>query len=96
MGVLQVAITGDKIATVLKAANIDFEPFWPGLFAKALEGVDVKVSFLLRLFGRMKLTKCFLNLLVRIGKKNMLCGIVLAMMTKQRFTQKKDGSFLPN
>lgn len=41
----EVAITGDKIATVLKAAKIDFEPFWPGLFAKALEGVDVKVGF---------------------------------------------------
>nr|O01359.1 RecName: Full=Large ribosomal subunit protein P1; AltName: Full=60S acidic ribosomal protein P1; AltName: Full=Ribosomal protein RPL-21 [Oscheius tipulae]AAB71726.1 ribosomal protein rpl-21 [Oscheius tipulae] len=38
----EVAITGDKIATLLKAANIEFEPFWPGLFAKALEGVDVK------------------------------------------------------
>ncbi|XGW23748.1 hypothetical protein V3C99_005734 [Haemonchus contortus] len=38
----EVAITGDKIATLLKAANVDFEPFWPGLFAKAVEGVDVK------------------------------------------------------
>ncbi|VDL76769.1 unnamed protein product [Nippostrongylus brasiliensis] len=40
----EVAITGDKIATLLKAANVEFEPFWPGLFAKAVEGVDVKVS----------------------------------------------------
>ncbi|KAK6046294.1 hypothetical protein COOONC_16201 [Cooperia oncophora] len=39
----EVAITGDKIATLLKAANVEFEPFWPGLFAKAVEGVDVKV-----------------------------------------------------
>ncbi|KJH43619.1 60s Acidic ribosomal protein [Dictyocaulus viviparus] len=38
----EVAITGDKIATLLKAANVDFEPFWPGLFAKAVEGVDLK------------------------------------------------------
>ncbi|WKX88739.1 hypothetical protein Q1695_008397 [Nippostrongylus brasiliensis] len=38
----EVAITGDKIATLLKAANVEFEPFWPGLFAKAVEGVDVK------------------------------------------------------
>ncbi|CAI2307610.1 unnamed protein product [Caenorhabditis sp. 36 PRJEB53466] len=38
----EVAITGEKIATLLKAANVEFEPYWPGLFAKALEGVDVK------------------------------------------------------
>ncbi|XP_061402826.1 large ribosomal subunit protein P1 [Musca vetustissima] len=37
-----VAITGEKISTVLKAANVDVEPYWPGLFAKALEGVNVK------------------------------------------------------
>ncbi|CAJ0939857.1 unnamed protein product, partial [Mesorhabditis belari] len=37
-----VAITGDKIATLLKAAKVEVEPYWPGLFAKALEGVDVK------------------------------------------------------
>eukprot|EP00048_Salpingoeca_helianthica_P001913 m.52731 g.52731 ORF g.52731 m.52731 type:complete len:119 (+) comp11792_c0_seq1:51-407(+) len=37
-----VAITGDKIASILKAANVTVEPFWPSLFAKALEGVDVK------------------------------------------------------
>lgn len=39
----EVAITGDKISTILKAAHVDVEPFWPGLFAKALEGVDIKV-----------------------------------------------------
>jgi large subunit ribosomal protein LP1 len=33
---------GEKISTILKAANVDVEPYWPGLFAKALEGVDVK------------------------------------------------------
>ncbi|EFO84979.1 hypothetical protein GCK72_001076 [Caenorhabditis remanei] len=38
----EVAITGEKISTLLKAANVEFEPYWPGLFAKALEGVDVK------------------------------------------------------
>jgi len=37
-----VAVTGEKIQTILKAANVDVEPYWPGLFAKALEGVDVK------------------------------------------------------
>uniref|UniRef100_A0A8R1DQC9 Large ribosomal subunit protein P1 n=1 Tax=Caenorhabditis japonica TaxID=281687 RepID=A0A8R1DQC9_CAEJA len=38
----ELAITGEKIASLLKAANVEFEPYWPGLFAKALEGVDVK------------------------------------------------------
>jgi len=33
---------GDKITTILKAANVDVEPYWPGLFAKALEGVKIK------------------------------------------------------
>ena len=30
-------ITGDKIATILKAASVDVEPFWPSLFAGALK-----------------------------------------------------------
>ena len=33
---------GDKISTILKAAKVEVEPYWPGLFAKALEGVDIK------------------------------------------------------
>ncbi|XP_033230884.1 60S acidic ribosomal protein P1-like [Belonocnema kinseyi] len=37
-----VAVTGEKIQTILKAANVDVEPYWPGLFAKALEGINVK------------------------------------------------------
>ncbi|KAI8034964.1 60S acidic ribosomal protein P1 [Drosophila gunungcola] len=37
-----VAVTGEKINTLLKAANVEVEPYWPGLFAKALEGINVK------------------------------------------------------
>ncbi|KAK7603795.1 hypothetical protein V9T40_003794 [Parthenolecanium corni] len=37
-----IAVTGEKIQTVLKAANVDVEPYWPGLFAKALEGLNPK------------------------------------------------------
>merc|ERR1711892_1448770 len=35
-------ITGDKIATILKAAAVDVEPFWPSLFASALKDVNVR------------------------------------------------------
>ncbi|KAI1344786.1 ribosomal protein 60S [Xylariaceae sp. FL0016] len=38
-----VEITADKLQTLLKAANVvDVEPIWTQLFAKALEGKDVK------------------------------------------------------
>ncbi|KAF2673726.1 ribosomal protein 60S, partial [Microthyrium microscopicum] len=38
-----VDITADKITTLIKAANIEgVEPIWASLFAKALEGKDVK------------------------------------------------------
>jgi len=38
-----VEITADKIQTLIKAAGIiDVEPIWASLFAKALEGKDVK------------------------------------------------------
>merc|ERR1712071_93472 len=37
-----VAITAEKTSTILKAADVKVEPYWPGLFAKALEGVDAK------------------------------------------------------
>merc|ERR1712203_239409 len=37
-----VEITGDKISAILKAANVEFEPFWPSLFAGALKDVNVR------------------------------------------------------
>merc|ERR1712025_973577 len=37
-----VAITAEKLSTIMKAAGVDFEPYWPGLFAKALESCDLK------------------------------------------------------
>jgi large subunit ribosomal protein LP1 len=36
-----VDVKGDKIAAILKAANYEIEPYWPGLFAGALEGIKV-------------------------------------------------------
>lgn len=36
-----VDVKGDKIAAILKAANYEIEPYWPNLFAGALEGVKV-------------------------------------------------------
>lgn len=38
----EVAVTAEKIQTILKAAEVPVEPYWPGLFAKALEGLDLK------------------------------------------------------
>merc|ERR1712042_292705 len=37
-----VAVTPEKITTILKAAGVDVEPYWPGLFSKALESADLK------------------------------------------------------
>ncbi|KAK3296735.1 60S acidic ribosomal protein P1 [Chaetomium fimeti] len=38
-----VEITSDKLQTLIKAANVlEVEPIWASLFAKALEGKDVK------------------------------------------------------
>jgi len=36
-----ISVTADKIATILKAAGVSVEPYWPTLFAKALDGIDI-------------------------------------------------------
>ena len=37
-----VPITEEKIKTIFTAAGIEVEPYWPGLFAKALQNCNVK------------------------------------------------------
>ncbi|KAM3511298.1 hypothetical protein MY11210_005035 [Beauveria gryllotalpidicola] len=37
-----IEITADKLQSLIKAANVDVEPIWTSIFAKALEGKDVK------------------------------------------------------
>merc|ERR1712168_42860 len=34
-------ITGEKMATTISAAKVNVEAFWPGLFAKALQGRNI-------------------------------------------------------
>ena len=37
-----VPITADKLTSILKAANVNVEPIWPTLFAKALGSVNIR------------------------------------------------------
>ena len=37
-----VPVTAEKIVTILKAANVQFEPIWPTLFARALSNCNIK------------------------------------------------------
>ncbi|EPS44915.1 hypothetical protein H072_1103 [Dactylellina haptotyla CBS 200.50] len=37
-----IEITAEKLQTLVKAASVEVEPIWTSLFAKALEGKDVK------------------------------------------------------
>ncbi|XP_076892964.1 large ribosomal subunit protein P1-like isoform X2 [Bidens hawaiensis] len=37
-----IPITAEKIATLLKAANVECESYWPGLFAKLAEKKNIE------------------------------------------------------
>ncbi|XP_041910493.1 60S acidic ribosomal protein P1-like [Arvicola amphibius] len=37
----KVTVTEDKISALIKAAGVSVEPFWSGLFAKALSNVNI-------------------------------------------------------
>lgn len=37
-----ILVTGEKIQTVLKAAKVEVESYWPTLFSKALETINLK------------------------------------------------------
>lgn len=37
----EVTVPEDKINALIKAAGVNVEPFWPGLFAKALANVNI-------------------------------------------------------
>ncbi|KAM3928704.1 large ribosomal subunit protein P1 [Leptodactylus fuscus] len=37
----EITITEDKIFALIKAAGVSVEPFWPSLFAKALNSVSI-------------------------------------------------------
>lgn len=37
-----IPITGEKITTLVKAANVQIESYWPGLFAKLLEKRNIE------------------------------------------------------
>jgi len=38
----EVPITAEKISTILKAAKVDVEPFWPNMFARALTSINIR------------------------------------------------------
>ncbi|KAK9388749.1 ribosomal protein 60S [Lipomyces mesembrius] len=38
----EVEITSDKLLSLTKAAGVEVEPIWASLFARALEGKDIK------------------------------------------------------
>ena len=51
-------ISADKILTLTKAAGVDVESIWAQLFAKALQGKDVK-EMLLNVGGKCIIIICY-------------------------------------
>ncbi|RKP32173.1 ribosomal protein 60S [Metschnikowia bicuspidata] len=41
----EVEITADKLTTLVSKANVEIEPIWAHIFAKALDGKDLKELF---------------------------------------------------
>ncbi|XP_059839632.1 large ribosomal subunit protein P1-like [Hypanus sabinus] len=37
----EATVTEDKLNALIKTAGVNVEPFWPGLFAKALANIDI-------------------------------------------------------
>ncbi|MBA0610114.1 hypothetical protein Godav_011006 [Gossypium davidsonii] len=38
-----IPITAEKIATIVKAANVSVESYWPSLFAKLFESATLRI-----------------------------------------------------
>lgn len=38
----EIPVTVDKLQALIKAADVQVEPYWPGLFAKACETLNLK------------------------------------------------------
>lgn len=54
-----IAVTADKISSLLTAAKVEVEPYWPGLFERALKGRNI--DDLLLSVGGMKTRVCDLS-----------------------------------
>lgn len=37
-----IEVTTERLQTLLKVADVQVEPYWPGLFAKAIESINLK------------------------------------------------------
>lgn len=37
-----IEVTTERLQTLLKVADVQVEPYWPGLFAKSIESINLK------------------------------------------------------